>query len=58
MDAQSIKQAGHDACLDGDFEWQNPFQPGERGYLEWRDGWNEANVLRAEWEEANHDRCC
>lgn len=53
--AAQIKQAGYDACIEGDFEWQSPFHPGERGYLEWRDGWNEANAIRAEWEEANRD---
>lgn len=43
--AKQIEQTGFDACLDGAFEWQNPFQRGERGYLEWRDGWIEANAI-------------
>lgn len=49
--AAQAKQAGYDACLEGEYEWHNPFERGEHGYLEWRDGWNEANEIRTAWTE-------
>lgn len=56
--AKQIKQAGYDARMEGCQEWQSPFQRGERGSLEWLDGWNEADSEIAAHEEAEHDRCC
>jgi len=43
-EAQRAYTSGYNAYLDGAEEWQSPYGSGERGSLEWRDGWQAAQA--------------
>lgn len=48
-------QQGEQACLDGEHRDDNPHQYGQLRAF-WFKGFDDAQVVRDEWEQGNHDR--